>query len=113
MSPNRFFPFEGHGVRFSRNLSLPFAVPLIPWLPNHLTRPFVEARNYWPWELRRLVEEHGFRVVEVSTVLPVFEVYRVLPNNVAGFYRRHLSRLEQAPVIRHFGVSTLVVGEKT
>src|ERR687887_2952179 len=46
-SPNRWFPFEGHGAVIGR-LRLPFPVPLLPWLPVRVTEPFLQARNWWP-----------------------------------------------------------------
>ena len=111
-SPNRFFPFEGHGVRFTQKIGLPFPVPLVPWLPTRLTSRFVEARNYWPWELRRIVEEQGLTVLEVNTAFPVFERYRPLPRHIIEVYRRNLLKFERIPLLRHFGVSTFVLATK-
>jgi ubiquinone/menaquinone biosynthesis C-methylase UbiE len=108
-SPNRFFPFEAHGIRFTQKTSLPFPVPFIPWLPARMTSRFVEARNYWPWELRHIVEEHGLATLEVTTVFPVFEAYRLLPRHVIELYRRNLPKFERIPLLRHFGVSTFVL----
>jgi SAM-dependent methyltransferase len=111
-SPNRFFPFEGHGVRFTQKIGLPFPVPFVPWLPTRLTSRFVEARNYWPWELRRIVEEQGLTVLEVNTAFPVFELYRWLPRHIIEVYRRNLPKFERIPLLRHFGVSTFVLATK-
>lgn len=112
MSPNRFFPFEGHGLRLGDRLGLNFPVPLVPWLPKSVTDRFVEARNYWPWELCALVERHGFAIVHSSSVFPVFETYPWLPSRLVDIYRRNIERLEVLPLIRHFGVSTLIVARK-
>ena len=105
MSPNRLFPFEGHGLRFTPNFGIRGPLPLIPWLPAVLTQRFVEARNYWPWHLRRLIEGHGFDVVEMGTALPVFEAYRWLPEALIDIYQRHITVLETVPLLRHLGVS--------
>ena len=57
-SPNLFFPFEGHGARWSETRALwSRPVPLMPWLPRRLTDRVATARNYWPWELERLVTD--------------------------------------------------------
>lgn len=72
MSPNRWFPFEGHGIRFAgRKVDVPF--PFVPWLPTWLTRQVTRARNYWPGELRALVSATGAEVLVTCSVLPVFE----------------------------------------
>lgn len=111
ISPNRWFPFEGHGARITkRTIDVP--VPLVPWLPSRVTRRFIRARNYWPHELVELVRRAGLRVVDVSCVFPVFEVYRWLPARVIRWYRKALPALEQMPLVRRFGLSTFVVARK-
>jgi SAM-dependent methyltransferase len=112
MSPNRLFPFEGHGLRFGNRLRLDFPVPLVPWLPKIATDRLVEARNYWPWELRALVARHGFTVVHSSSIFPVFETYRWLPKRIIAIHRRNIDRLDMLPLLRHFGVSTLILARK-
>jgi SAM-dependent methyltransferase len=112
MSPNRGCPFEGHGAVFGP-ISAPYPVPLLPWLPARLGRRFMVARNYWPRELRALVRQAGFRVRRQGYVLPVFGKYALgMPQAAVRLYRRLLPRLEQTPIIRRLGVSTLVVGQK-
>jgi SAM-dependent methyltransferase len=111
MSPNRWFPFEGHGMRlFGREF--PFPVPLLPWLPQRIMLRFMHARNYWPSELAGLVRRAGLEVVAVAPVLPVFEFYPWLPGRVIQAYRAKLPTLERTPLVRRFGVSTFVLGRK-
>lgn len=111
MSPNRWFPFEGHGIRVAgRNVNVPF--PFVPWLPGSLTRHVMRARNYWPAELRDLVHAADLEIVAVEPVLPVFEVYPWLPKRLTHWYRRNTGRIERTPVIGRFGVSTLVLGRR-
>jgi ubiquinone/menaquinone biosynthesis C-methylase UbiE len=109
--PNRYFPFEGHGLRLgSRRLNVP--VPLVPWLPGSLSRHVMRARNYWPSEIRELVRSNGFEIVAAESVFPIFEVFPWLPARVYRWYVRNLPRIERLPILRRFGVSTLVVGRK-
>jgi SAM-dependent methyltransferase len=118
LSPTRLHPFETHGVFWrgtGRRLS--HGVPFVPWLPLGLgTRLFdYWARNYWPWELRTLVERAGFRVLATGSVWQTFE-------NISGRQPRWMARLcpllrfagalaERVPGLRAFGVSQLVVAE--
>ena len=109
--PNRYFPFEGHGLRVGmRRLDVP--VPILPWLPGRISRHFMRARNYWPSEARSLVELQGFEVIGQESVFPVFEVFAWLPRGAVRWYVRNLPRIERIPFVRRFGVSTLVAARK-
>lgn len=111
ISPNRWFPFEGHGARLGRwSTGLP--VPFLPWLPTNVTKYVAKGRNYWPRELVQLAADAGFDVVSTQSIFPAFEVYPWLPAPLTRWYRKELPRLERLPFVRRFGVSTLVVGRK-
>ena len=111
MSPNRYFPFEGHGMRLGgRSINVP--IPFLPWLPSALAMRCMRARNYWPAELRDLVRRAGFEILTTESVFPVFEVYPWLPKPVVRRYREAVPRLETLPLVRRFGVSTFVLGRR-
>jgi ubiquinone/menaquinone biosynthesis C-methylase UbiE len=112
ISPNRFFPFEGHTVHIGKwTSSVP--TPLIPWLPKAITDRWVTARNYWPKQLRRLIGSNGFTVIEHGFIMPVFEGYPWVPQLVATKFRSHLRWIDQFPGIRSFGVSNLVIARRS
>jgi SAM-dependent methyltransferase len=111
LSPNRWFPLEGHGLRLGR-ARLPFPVPLVPWLPSRLTLKFMQARNYWPGELRDLVSRAGFEVLSLTSAWPVLEVYLRPPAWLVRWYRRSIPLLEKTPVIRRFGISTCILARR-
>lgn len=110
-SPNRWFPFEGHGAIFGP-LRLWFPIPLHPWLPQRLTARTMTARNYWPRQLAAVVRAAGFDVVHVDYALPLFTKYEWLPRRVLRWYSDVLPRLDRIRLIRKFGVSTIVVARK-
>ena len=110
MGPNRWFPFEGHGMHIGRYHFGP--TPLLPWLPSRIGQHFMYARNYWPHELRNLVRNEGFVIRRLSFVWPVFEVYPWLPYAVISRYRNLVPILERIPFIRRFGVSIFIDAEK-
>jgi len=119
LSPTRLYPFETHGVFWrGRDRRVPHTVPGIPWIPLALgTRLFdYWARNYWPWELRALVELAGFRVIATGSIWQTFE-------NISGRQPGWLARTrpllralcalcERIPGLRAFGVSQLIVAER-
>jgi SAM-dependent methyltransferase len=110
ISPNRWFPFEGHGTKIAGRYLPP--TPLIPWLPVRLTNRWTYARNYWPRELAGHVRNAGFSVSEIGFIWPVFEYYSWLPASLISLYQRWLTRIDDIPGIRRFGVSTLVIATK-
>ena len=80
MSPNRWFPFDGHGMIIG-NVIINLPTPILPWIPYGFAKHFMRARNYWPGQLRKMISEAGFTVISSEAVLPVFEVYRWLPDS--------------------------------
>jgi SAM-dependent methyltransferase len=116
LSPTRLYPFETHGV-FWRGTAhrVPHTLPGVPWLPLALGSRIFDAwaRNYWPWELRALVERAGFQVIATDSVWQTFE-------NISGHQPAWLAALrpllralaavcERIPGLRAFGVSQVIV----
>lgn len=110
ISPNRWFPVEGHWVTIGSKSMGP--APFIPWLPERVTRNWTVARNYWPRQLERQVRDAGFAIREVSFIWPVLETYPWLPPKGVAWYQRHFRQWDHIPVLRRLGVSTMVVGVK-
>jgi hypothetical protein len=79
------------------------------WLPARLTTRFAHARNYWPQELRRLVADAGFEIVESDWALPQFEQYPWMPEPAIARFRRNIPRIERSPVARFAAVSTFII----
>lgn len=118
-SPNRLYPFETHGVflRDSQRRLAP-ATPFVPYVPMALGRRFLRywARNYWPWQLGRLLRESGFAVHRRDYVWQTFE-------NISGRQPAWMRRLrpwlrriadagERTPGLRALGVSQVVVARR-
>ena len=111
-SPNRWFPFEGHGARWSATRSLSrWPVPLMPWLPARLTNRVATARNYWPGQLEALVTRAGLRILVREWAIAQFEAYPWIPARSARWYRRHIPAVEQSPFARFLAVSTFILAE--
>ena len=118
-SPNRYFPFETHGVNWRRSgKRLSPAFPLIPYLPLALGKMFFDywARNYWPYELRGLVRRAGFTILSLDYFWQTFE-------NISGrqpglitklkpVFRAVAATCERLPVVRRMGVSQVIVAQK-
>jgi SAM-dependent methyltransferase len=110
ISPNRWFPIEGHGIMMAGKYIPP--TPLIPWLPLWLTNRWTIARNYWPHQLAGHVRRAGFDVTETGFIWPVFENYPWIPHFMIPTYQRWLTRIDHIPGVRKFGVSNLIIARK-
>jgi len=118
-SPNRLYPFESHGVYFKKSgKKIPSYTPLIPYIPIKIGKYIFNywARNYWPWELRKMIELNGFKIIETGFVWQTFE-------NISGeqpYLIRKMTKLfrfvsnccEKIPLLKHFGVSQLIIAVK-
>ena len=118
-SPNRWFPFETHGVYWKGSgKPVPHWVPFIPYLPVSAGQKFFRywARNYWPSELARMSRESGFRIVGSSYIGLTFENISgrqpVLLRLAKPVLRRLSNALECTPGFRRLGVSQFLACRK-
>ena len=115
-SPNRWFPFETHGVYVRRsNRRVPHWVPFVPYVPLSLGNRFLRywARNYGQKELRMSVTTAGFSILRSSYVWQTFEgISGRQPKLVTIFkpaLRKLANCLEGTPFLTRFGVSQALV----
>jgi SAM-dependent methyltransferase len=111
ISPNRWFPFEGHGMKLHK-FAINHPIPVLPWLPSGVSRKVLNARNYWPREIIAQVRRAGFIVEQTGFVWPVLEQYPWLPSWLRTRYQRRIRSFDSLPILKRFGVSTLVVARK-
>jgi SAM-dependent methyltransferase len=116
-SPNRRYPFETHGVtwRGSGRRVRPARTLFVPYVPVALGQRVFDypARNYWPAELRSMIEGAGFAIERTGYLWQTFE-------NISGsqpgwmrsltpLLRRVSALCERTPGVRTLGVSQIVV----
>ena len=72
--PNRLFPFETHGLMIRGVMQM--WIPALHYLPGSVRR-FLKvesvARNYWPREVSKLLQQYGFHVQQQIFVQQTFE----------------------------------------
>jgi SAM-dependent methyltransferase len=118
-SPNRWFPFETHGVHLKwGNRKIPPYFPLIPYIPLVAGRAVFRywARNYWPWELRSLLARNGFKFAKADFVWQTFENISGQQPRVISLAKPVLQKLsdfcEKTPLVRRLGVSQVLILSK-
>jgi SAM-dependent methyltransferase len=111
-APNRFYPFETHGVYLGRRY-LFGNIPLVNYLPGPLRNALVpHARVYLTRDFRRITRGLPFRTVAHTYVFPGFDNIEGRSKDLAGVLRHVLYAAENSP-LRIFGLSHLLVLERT
>ncbi len=117
-SPNRWFPFETHGITLKVINRRVYWLPFVPYLPVKLGECFYAsyARNYWQGQLRKMLERTGFTIVERTFIWPTFEG---ISGRLPGIFKpfrpllRFMGRtLENTFFLKRFGVSQVFVCRK-
>jgi SAM-dependent methyltransferase len=118
-SPNRWFPFETHGVRIRQSgRRVPHWVPFVPYIPLRLGGLVFDywARNYWQGEIAKMAEVSGFSIVERAFLWLTFEdISGHQPRLIRAtkpLLRQISNTLEKLPIIKRFGVSQVLVCRK-
>ena len=118
-SPNRFYPLETHAVyshRTGKKICKFF--PLLPWLPSSIASGLVrlEARNFWPWTLRKLFADQGFNIESTDYLWQTFENISGESPELIQFISPPLRVIsgicQKLPLIKTFGVSQYFVARK-
>jgi SAM-dependent methyltransferase len=117
-SPNRWFPFETHGITLKITGQRVYWLPFTPYLPLELGELLYTswARNYWQGQLRKMLESSGFAIVERSYVWPTFEgISGKLPRifrPLRPLFRLISNACERTVFLKRFGVSQVFVCRK-
>ncbi len=110
--PNRLYPFETHG-HYWRGRYCFGNTPLINYLPDGLrNRLAPHVRTYLVGDIRRLFRGLPVRMVHHSQIYPGYDNLVFARPRLGRALRRLTYLLESTP-LRAFGISHLVVVEKT
>lgn len=110
-APNRFFPFETHGIYVGRRYRFG-NIPLVNYLPDPLRNRLVpHARAYTARGLRRLLRPLPARVVGQTVVYPGFDSIGAR-RPWLGRLLRSVRGIAEATPLRLFGLSHFVVLRK-
>ncbi len=110
--PNRFYPFETHGIQVYKkqidNL-LGIGIPFFSLAPNFLRRRLERARIYSEAEVISLLRKHRFEPFIIEYLMPSLDIIRKTPLTKA--IRQVFLSLNKVPIIKKFGMSIMVVSK--
>ncbi len=73
--PNKWWIFETHGANIPWLQKIPWnRVPFFSWLPRPIHEKYANARIYTKSRIRKLLQRHGFNVLEMSYVTAPMDV---------------------------------------
>jgi SAM-dependent methyltransferase len=104
-TPNRWFPFETHGVLYRGRRYSPARAPFLTWI-GPLHQRFSDARTFTAHELRRRLSAVGLRIQAVDYIMPPFD-----RSAIGKRMRPVTDRMEQTPM-RFLGMAMIVTAEK-
>jgi SAM-dependent methyltransferase len=84
--PNKWWIFETHGARLPW---LPWnRVPFFSWLPRSIHERWANARIYSKKRIKKLLEKHGFEVIDMQYIMAPMDVIRWKP--LQNFLRKYV-----------------------
>jgi ubiquinone/menaquinone biosynthesis C-methylase UbiE len=107
--PNKFYPFETHGMRIENFFFDCAMVPAFSFAPNFIRKRYETARIYTFKAIQCLLEKEGFEVNVIDFMFPPLDNLKKLPLKLA--LRKILLKLETTP-LRIFGISVFCMATK-
>jgi ubiquinone/menaquinone biosynthesis C-methylase UbiE len=110
-TPNRFWPFEQHGMFIGEKYYWG-NIPFLPWMPEFIYKKLARhVRNYWPWSLRSKLQSSNFNVQLHSFVFPGFDGAVRRFGIVGRLVQKFFFLLEKTP-LKIFGISHFIIARK-
>lgn len=111
--PNRFYPFETHGIQICQkqihNL-LGIGIPFFSMAPSFLRRRFERARIYTKAELAFLLRRHCFELYIMEYTMPTLDNAR--QTHLTRAIRHVFLSLGRVPFVKELGPNIMMVSVK-
>ena len=107
--PNRFYPFETHGMKIGC-VEIPnmfgIGIPFLSWMPSFVRERVEMAKIYMQKQLLNLLHEQGFKPLKVEYMMPPLD--KLKHRNLAAALRKLLRKLE-ATWLKHFSCHIIAI----
>jgi SAM-dependent methyltransferase len=113
--PNKFYPFETHGLRIAgTTVGIEYiGFPFFSWLPQFIRKYMERARIYTKKGLHQILQKAGFEPIATHHMMPRLE--RVSSIRYSRFrrpLRELLDKFEGLPFFSYFGLSIICISKK-
>lgn len=116
-TPNRFWPFEQHGMFIGKKY-IWGNIPFLPWMPRPIYKIFApHVKNYWPWELKNILFKganlsgQSYRIQLHTQIFPGFDGAIRKLGIFGKLIQKLFLALEKTP-LKIYGISHLLIVEK-
>jgi ubiquinone/menaquinone biosynthesis C-methylase UbiE len=107
--PNKFYPFETHGMKIGsieiQNM-LGIGIPFLSWMPNFVRKRVERARIYTQKQILNILHKQGFKPLKVEYMMPPLDKFK--RRNLAAAIRELLRKLE-ATWLKYFSCHIITV----
>ncbi len=117
--PNKWFPFETHGLKlgqFQLKFPLTFLLPFSPAYPIMLRRLIANARVYSYSYLKEMLNRNGFSIREKRFLMPSLDTiltrFGLIPKCASKIFQRFFNLLEDSP-FNIFGTTIIIIADKS
>jgi len=107
--PNRFYPFETHGMKVGY-IEIPnmfgIGIPFLTWVPNFVRKRVERAKIYTQRQLFNILYKAGFKPLRVEYMMPPLD--KLKRGKLTVVLRKFLRKLE-ATWLKYFACHIIVV----
>jgi len=107
--PNKFYPFETHGMKIGYT-EIPnmfgIGIPFLSWMPNFVRKMVERAKIYTQKQLFNILRKQGFEPLKVEYMMPPLD--KLKRRKLAVALRKFLRKLE-ATWLKYFACHIIVV----
>lgn len=111
--PNRFYPFETHGIQICRkqiNNLMGIGIPFFSLAPNFLRKRLERARIYSEARVISLLRKNRFEPFIIEYLMPSLDI--VQQTSLAIAIRQIFRSLSKVPVVKKLGANIMVISKK-
>ncbi|MFS8131501.1 MAG: class I SAM-dependent methyltransferase [Candidatus Dojkabacteria bacterium] len=110
-TPNRGWPFEQHGMFIGKKYYWG-NIPLLSWMPESIYKKLApHVKNYWAWELDKMLKNSGFEIELHTYIFPGFDGAVRKLGLLGKLIQKTFFLLEKTP-FKVFGISHVIVAKK-
>jgi len=111
--PNRFYPFETHGIQICRrqiNNLMGIGIPFFSLAPNFLRKRLERARIYSEASVISLLRKNRFEPFIIEYLMPSLDILQ--QTSLTRAIRQIFRSLSKVPLVKKLGASIMVISKK-
>ncbi len=107
--PNKFYPFETHGLKVGTtnvNNILGVGIPFLSWMPRFVRERVERARIYTQKQLVEMLRDGGFKILKIDYMMPPLDMIQSAKLVSAA---RKVLRILEATWLKYLGCHIIII----